>query len=98
MLTHGPALDEPIELVRYYADLLATYPFTEDLGEIEIRGSAHRRWVEKEAGGGRLGDRRVQLPDAARAGQAGSGARRRMHRRAQGRAGHAAAWPWRWAS
>ena len=51
MLTHGPQLDEPIGLVRYYADLLETYPMTEDLGDVEIRGARHRRWVEKEAGG-----------------------------------------------
>jgi acyl-CoA reductase-like NAD-dependent aldehyde dehydrogenase len=44
-------LDEPIEVVRYYADLLRTYPLREDLGEIEIRGQRHRRWVEKEAAG-----------------------------------------------
>jgi aldehyde dehydrogenase (NAD+) len=50
-LTHGPQLDEPIGIVRYYADLLRTYPMTEDLGEIESRGMRHHRWVEKEAGG-----------------------------------------------
>jgi aldehyde dehydrogenase (NAD+) len=50
-LTHGPQLDEPIGIVRYYADLLRTYPMTEELGEIESRGMRHRRWVEKEAGG-----------------------------------------------
>jgi acyl-CoA reductase-like NAD-dependent aldehyde dehydrogenase len=51
MLTHGPQLDQPIELVRYYADLLRSQPTTEDLGEVEIRGQRHRRWVEKEAAG-----------------------------------------------
>ncbi|MFD0686415.1 aldehyde dehydrogenase family protein [Actinomadura fibrosa] len=51
MLTHGPQLDQPIELVRYYADLLASYSWTEELGEIETRGQRHRRWVEKEAAG-----------------------------------------------
>lgn len=51
ILTYGPQLDEPIELVRYYADLLRTYPMTEDLGELEIRGQSHHRWVEKEAAG-----------------------------------------------
>ena len=50
-LTHGPQLDEPIRIVRYYADLLKTYPMTEDLGEIESRGMWHHRWVEKEAAG-----------------------------------------------
>ena len=45
--THGAGLDEPIELVRYYADLVAGLPETEELGEIEVRGQKHRRWVEK---------------------------------------------------
>ncbi len=47
----GAQLDQPIEIVRYYADLLKTYPMTEDLGNIEIRGMQHHRWVEKEAAG-----------------------------------------------
>ncbi|MEU0741239.1 aldehyde dehydrogenase family protein [Streptomyces sp. NPDC006134] len=50
-LTHGPQLDEPIGIVPYYADLLETYEFTEDLGEVESRGQRHHRWVEKEAAG-----------------------------------------------
>ena len=51
MLTHGPQLDEPVKLPGYYADVLRTYPMTEELGEKEIRGQRHRRWVEKEAAG-----------------------------------------------
>ncbi|MEV5354840.1 aldehyde dehydrogenase family protein [Streptomyces sp. NPDC052693] len=50
-LTHGPQLDEPIGIVKYYADLLEGYEFTEDLGEVESRGQRHHRWVEKEAAG-----------------------------------------------
>jgi aldehyde dehydrogenase (NAD+) len=50
-LNEGPQLDEPIETVRYYADLLKTLPMTEDLGNIESRGMQHHRWVEKEAVG-----------------------------------------------
>ncbi|MEU6352567.1 aldehyde dehydrogenase family protein [Streptomyces sp. NPDC047072] len=50
-LTHGPQLDEPIELVKYYADLLEGYAFREELGVRESRGRPHRRWVEKEAAG-----------------------------------------------
>ncbi|MDX6741058.1 aldehyde dehydrogenase family protein [Actinocorallia sp. A-T 12471] len=50
-LTHGAQLDEPIGIVRYYADLLRDYPLREDLGELEIRGQRHRRWVEREAAG-----------------------------------------------
>ncbi|GAA3204991.1 aldehyde dehydrogenase family protein [Actinocorallia longicatena] len=51
MLTQGPQLDHPIEIVRYYADLLRDYPLTEDLPDVEIRGQKHRRWIEKEAAG-----------------------------------------------
>ena len=51
MITYGAQLDEPIGIVRYYADLLKSYPMTEDLGEVESRGQRHRRWVEKEAAG-----------------------------------------------
>ena len=50
-LLAGAQLDQPIEIVRYYADLLKGYPLTEDLGNIESRGMQHHRWVEKEAAG-----------------------------------------------
>lgn len=50
-LCAGAQLDGPIEIVRYYAELLKTYPLTEDLGNIESRGMQHHRWVEKEAAG-----------------------------------------------
>ena len=50
-LCAGAQLDAPIAIVRYYADLLKTYPMTEDLGNIESRGMQHHRWVEKEAAG-----------------------------------------------
>ncbi|WIM86030.1 aldehyde dehydrogenase family protein [Candidatus Mycobacterium wuenschmannii] len=50
-LTQGAQLDEPIKIVRYYADLLRDYSMTEDLGEIESRGMRHKRWVEKEGAG-----------------------------------------------
>lgn len=51
MLCAGPQLDQPIDIVRYYADLLRTYSFTEDLGNAQSRGMQHHRWVEKEAAG-----------------------------------------------
>lgn len=51
ILTHGPQLDQPIEIARYYADLLRDYPLTEELADTEFRGRTHRRWVEKEAAG-----------------------------------------------
>ncbi|MGV0875259.1 aldehyde dehydrogenase family protein [Mycolicibacterium sp. XJ879] len=50
-LCAGAQLDQPIAIVRYYADLLKSYPMTEDLGNIESRGMQHHRWVEKEAAG-----------------------------------------------
>ena len=50
-LNAGPQLDAPIDIIRYYADLLKTYPLTEDLGNIESHGMQHHRWVEKEAAG-----------------------------------------------
>ncbi|BDB44955.1 aldehyde dehydrogenase [Mycobacterium kiyosense] len=50
-LTHGAQLDEPIGIVRFYADLLRDYEFSEDLGIRESRGIKHHRWVEKEAAG-----------------------------------------------
>ncbi|KUI17258.1 aldehyde dehydrogenase [Mycolicibacterium acapulense] len=50
-LCQGAQLDQPIEIVRYYAELLKTYPMAEDLGNIESRGMQHHRWVEKEAAG-----------------------------------------------
>ena len=50
-ITYGAQLDQPIEIVRFYADLLPGYPLTEELGEIEFLGKRHRRWVEKEAAG-----------------------------------------------
>ena len=51
VLTYGAQLDEPIGIVRYYSDLIRDYPLTEELGEVELRGQRHRRWVEKEAAG-----------------------------------------------
>ncbi len=51
MSTHANQLDEPLEIVRYYADLLKSYPMTEDLPDTEFRGKRNRRWVEKEAAG-----------------------------------------------
>ncbi|MFF3567278.1 aldehyde dehydrogenase family protein [Nocardia jiangxiensis] len=50
-LTHANQLEVPFEIVRYYADLLPKYSFSDDIGEIEFRGRPHRRWVEREAAG-----------------------------------------------
>jgi aldehyde dehydrogenase (NAD+) len=51
MLTHAAQLEQPIEIVRYYADLLKTQPLTDDLGDFENRGLRHHRWVEREPAG-----------------------------------------------
>src|ERR1700733_5498239 len=51
VITYGAQLDEPIAIVRYYADLLPGYPLTQDLGLTEFHGQQHRRWIEKEAVG-----------------------------------------------
>src|SRR3954454_20330649 len=50
-ITYGAQLDGPTEIVKWHADLLDTYEFTEDLGNGEAFGSQHHRWVEKEAAG-----------------------------------------------
>jgi aldehyde dehydrogenase (NAD+) len=51
LITHGAQLDEPLEIVRYYAGLIRELPFTEELPDNESRGRRQRRWVEKEAAG-----------------------------------------------
>ena len=51
VITYGAQLDEPIGIVRYYADLLPGYPLSEEIGLMEFRGQRHRRWIEKEAAG-----------------------------------------------
>jgi aldehyde dehydrogenase (NAD+) len=50
-ITSGPQLELPIGIVGWYADLLESYDFTEDLGEREAFGQLSHRWVEKEAAG-----------------------------------------------
>jgi acyl-CoA reductase-like NAD-dependent aldehyde dehydrogenase len=51
MITSGAQLDEAVEIVKYYADLLPAYSFTEEIGEFEYMNRRHHRWVEKEATG-----------------------------------------------
>ena len=51
MITYGAQLDEPIEIVRYYAELLPAFSWTEEIGEFEYRGQRHHRWIEKESTG-----------------------------------------------
>src|SRR5205085_1378953 len=51
LITTGPQLDGPIDVVPWYADLLERYEFVEDLGEREAFGRNNHRWIEKEAAG-----------------------------------------------
>ncbi|WP_420639211.1 aldehyde dehydrogenase family protein [Candidatus Poriferisocius sp.] len=49
MLTHGgPQLEAPVASVKWVADMMDGYQWTEDLGEVEAYGSNHRRWIERE--------------------------------------------------
>ena len=47
-MTTGPALEGPIELLDYYADLAEAYQPSTDLGFMEAYGGQHRRWIERE--------------------------------------------------
>lgn len=49
--TYGPALDAPLALVPYYADLAENYEYTVDLGVGDSFGTMHHRWIEKEPAG-----------------------------------------------
>ena len=52
MLTRGgPQLEAPVEMVRWHAELLDRYQWTEDLGVAESVYGSHRRWIEREAAG-----------------------------------------------
>jgi acyl-CoA reductase-like NAD-dependent aldehyde dehydrogenase len=50
-ITSGPQLEAPIDIVGWYADLLETYEFVEDLGERDTFAGRHHRWIEQEAAG-----------------------------------------------
>jgi acyl-CoA reductase-like NAD-dependent aldehyde dehydrogenase len=47
-LTQGPQLETPINIVRWYTELLEKFEWSEDLGTAEAYGATHHRWVEKE--------------------------------------------------
>ena len=52
MLTRGgPQLEAPVKMLRWHADLLDSYSWTEDLGVAESVYGSHRRWIEREATG-----------------------------------------------
>ncbi len=47
-MTSGPALEGPIGILDYYADLAESYQPTVDLGVAEAYGGMHHRWIERE--------------------------------------------------
>jgi acyl-CoA reductase-like NAD-dependent aldehyde dehydrogenase len=49
--TTGPQLAGPTDVVAWYADLVARFEWSEDLGERDTIAGRSRRWVEKEAAG-----------------------------------------------
>ena len=52
MLTRGgPQLEAPLEMLRWHAELLDSYPWTEDLGVAQSVYGSHRRWIEREPAG-----------------------------------------------
>src|SRR3546814_19163652 len=51
MLVSGPALDSPVALLGYYADLAEKFTFSEDIGAHDGMAGVSRRWVEREAAG-----------------------------------------------
>ncbi|WP_420618397.1 aldehyde dehydrogenase family protein [Candidatus Poriferisocius sp.] len=52
MLTYGgPQLEAPVASVKWVADMIDGYQWTEDLGVVEAYGGSHRRWIEREAVG-----------------------------------------------
>ena len=49
MLTYGgPQLEAPVDSVKWVADMLDGYQWTQDLGVVEAYGGNHRRWIERE--------------------------------------------------
>lgn len=48
MMTSGPALEGPIRILDYYADLCESYDGALDLGEYEAYGGRHRRTAVRE--------------------------------------------------
>lgn len=49
--TNGAHLEGPVAIAGYYAELLKTYPMSEDLGDLDYMGMRNQRWVEKEPAG-----------------------------------------------
>ncbi|WP_419927522.1 aldehyde dehydrogenase family protein [Candidatus Poriferisocius sp.] len=49
MLTYGgPQLEAPVASVKWVADMMDGYQWSEDLGLVEAYGGSHRRWIERE--------------------------------------------------
>ncbi|MBW2232508.1 MAG: aldehyde dehydrogenase family protein [Deltaproteobacteria bacterium] len=51
-MTYGPGIDAPVESLKYYADFLEKFEWTEELGTAAPLGAGEaRRWLEREAVG-----------------------------------------------
>ncbi|MCY4136396.1 MAG: aldehyde dehydrogenase family protein [bacterium] len=49
MLTYGgPQLEAPVASVKWVADMMDGYQWSQDLGVVEAYGGSHRRWIERE--------------------------------------------------
>ena len=49
VLTYGgPQLEAPVASVKWVADMMDGYQWTQDLGVVEAYGGNHRRWIERE--------------------------------------------------
>ena len=48
MLTSGPMLEAPVAMTEWYADMLESYEWTQDLGQREMMGRVSHRWVVRE--------------------------------------------------
>ena len=90
MLTRGgPQLEAPVEMVRWHAELLDSYQWSEDLGVADSVYGSHRRWIEREAAGVVGAITPYNFPHPDQPGQAGARAGRGMHGGAQRGARHA---------
>ncbi len=52
MLTYGAfgaQLEAPVGMVKWVADMMDGYEWSEELGVVELNGVVHRRWIEREA-------------------------------------------------
>ena len=80
--------DVPVEGLKWVTDLLESYEFETDLGVAAADGHQEPAHGTPRAGRCRRGDHAVERADPDQPRQGRAGARRRLHGRAQARAGH----------